>query len=51
MRRVDLNDISEEIRENLDIQELQLFGCEVAVSDAATTASMAGRLRVLHLVR
>jgi hypothetical protein len=51
MCRVDLNDIPVEIREYLEIQELQLFGCEVAVSDVATTASMAGRLRVLHLVR
>lgn len=48
---MDLNDIPEEIRETLTIQELQLAGCEVAVSDEATTASMSGRLHALHLVR
>ena len=51
MCRMDLNDIPDEWRQHLCIRELRLSACEIAVSDAATTASMAGRLRVLHLVR
>ena len=45
------DDIEEGCRNNLTIQELRLSGCEIAAGDAATTASMAGQLRLLRLVQ
>ena len=48
---MDLNDTDEDWRRHMRIRELRLLGCGIAASDAATTASMAGHLRVLHLVR
>jgi hypothetical protein len=47
---MDLSDIRERWRKHVCIRELRLVECGITVSDAATTASMAGRLRVLHLV-